>query len=133
MKRRSFIRNTLLGSIIPPNYIKLFSGINGEDYPELKKHRITRVERVKHSYHWPRHVGKNARKGNHGQYNSDDIFKLFTDKGAMGWAHVQPTWCGPRERGFQPCCSPLPRPHYKYDRAPFSCRLRLRQPAKWCR
>jgi L-alanine-DL-glutamate epimerase-like enolase superfamily enzyme len=86
VKRRSFIRNTLLGSIIPPNYIKLFSGINGEDYPELKKHRIIRVERVKHSYHWPRHVGKNARKGNHGQYNSDDIFKLFTDQGAMGWA-----------------------------------------------
>ena len=86
MKRRSFIRNTLLGSIIPPNYIKLFSGINGEDYPELKKHRIIRVERVKHSYHWPRHVGKNARKGNHGQYNSDDIFKLFTDQGAIGWA-----------------------------------------------
>ena len=46
MKRRIFIRNTLFGSIIPPNYIKLFSGIDGEDYPELKKHRIIRVERV---------------------------------------------------------------------------------------
>ena len=51
MKRRSFIRNTLFGSIIPPSYIKLFSGINGEDYPELKKYRIIRVERVKLSYH----------------------------------------------------------------------------------
>ena len=60
--------------------------MNGEDYPELKKYRIIRVERVKLSYHWPRHVGKNARKGNHGQYNSDDIFKLFTNQGAIGWA-----------------------------------------------
>ena len=84
MKRRNFIKNSLVGSMIPHEYIKLFSGINGENFPELKKHKITRAERFKFSYNWPRHVGKNARKGNHGQYHSDDAFKLYTDQGATG-------------------------------------------------
>ena len=38
MKRRNFIKNTLVGSMIPHEYIILFSGINGENFPELKKH-----------------------------------------------------------------------------------------------
>lgn len=87
MKRRKFIQNTAhvtaLASFTPWN---VFAGENGEKYPELKKHKITKVERSKHDYHWPRHVGKNARRDNHGQYNTDDIFKLHTDQGAMGWA-----------------------------------------------
>ena len=76
MKRRNFIKNSLVGTMIPNEYIKLFSGINGENFLELKKHKITRAERLKFSYNWPRHVGKNARKGNHGQYHSDDDYKL---------------------------------------------------------
>jgi len=87
MKRRTFIQSTALGTgfacLSPWN---VFAGINGEKYPELKKHKITKVERIKHNYHWPRHVGKNAQKDNHGQYKSDEIFKLHTDQGAMGWA-----------------------------------------------
>jgi len=60
--------------------------LNGEKYPELKKHRISKIERVLYDYHWPRHVGKNARKGIHGQYKTSQAFRLFTDQGAMGWA-----------------------------------------------
>ena len=86
MKRRNFIQNTFLASVAPYPFIKNFVGINGENYAELKKHKITKVERLEFDYNWPRHVGKNARKGNHGQYHSDVAFKLFTDQGAMGWA-----------------------------------------------
>jgi L-alanine-DL-glutamate epimerase-like enolase superfamily enzyme len=75
-----------LGSLAPYSYIKCFNGINGEKYAELKKNKITKVERLKFNYNWPRHLGKNARKGNHGQYHSDVAFKLYTDQGASGWA-----------------------------------------------
>ncbi len=87
MERRKFIENTALatgfGCLSPWN---AFAGLNGELYPELKKHKITKVERLKHDYHWPRPVGKNARLDNHGQYKTDGIFKLHTNQGAMGWA-----------------------------------------------
>lgn len=87
MQRRKFIQTTALGTgFASLSACELFGGTNGEKYPELKKHKIVKAERVKYEYHWPRHVGKNARKGNHGQYNTDEIFKLHTDQGAMGWA-----------------------------------------------
>jgi len=87
MKRRKFIQSTALGTgfaCLSP--FEIFAGINGEKYPELKRQEITKVERIKYELHWPRHVGKNARKGNHGQYHKSDAFKLYTDQGAMGWA-----------------------------------------------
>ena len=87
MKRRKFIQSTELGTgfaCLSP--FEIFAGINGEKYPELKRHKITNVERIKYEYHWPRPVGKNAQKDNHGQYKSDEIFKIHTDQGAMGWA-----------------------------------------------
>ena len=87
MKRRKFVQNTALGlglACLSP--LDILAGINGEKHPELKKHKITKVERVKYEFHWPRHVGKNARLDNHGQYKSDEVFKLHTDQGAMGWA-----------------------------------------------
>jgi L-alanine-DL-glutamate epimerase-like enolase superfamily enzyme len=37
------------------------------------------------SYNWPRHVGKNARIGVHGQYHTAGYVKLYTDQGASGW------------------------------------------------
>ncbi|TDI69654.1 MAG: mandelate racemase/muconate lactonizing protein [Bacteroidetes bacterium] len=87
MQRRKFIQSTALGTGFACwSPFEIFAGINGEKYPELKKHKITKVERIKYEYHWPRHVGKNAKLDNHGQYKTDDIFKLHTDQGAMGWA-----------------------------------------------
>ena len=87
MNKRDFIRNTALGlglACLSP--LDILAGINGEKHPELKKHKITKVERVKYEFHWPRYVGKNARQAGHGQYKSDEVFKLHTDQGAMGWA-----------------------------------------------
>jgi len=87
MQRRKFIQTTILGTgSVYLSASDLFAGVNGEKYPQLKKHKITKVERVKYDYHWPRFVGKNARKGNHGQYHKSEAFKLYTDQGAMGWA-----------------------------------------------
>jgi len=87
MRRRKFIQTATLGTgfaCLPAT--EFFSEVVGEMYPELNKHKITKVERIKYEYHWPRHVGKNARKGNHGQYHKTDAFKLNTDQGATGWA-----------------------------------------------
>ncbi len=87
MERRKFIQSTALGTgLACVSPWEIFAGINGEKYPELKRHKITKVERINYEYHWPRHVGKNARKGNHGQYHQSEVFKLYTDQGAMGWA-----------------------------------------------
>jgi len=87
MQRRQFIQKAAIGTGLACLHASnLFGGVNGEKYPELKKHKITKVERLKHDYHWPRPVGKNAKNDNHGQYKTDDIFKLHTDQGAMGWA-----------------------------------------------
>lgn len=87
MERRKFIENaTLVTGFSCLSPLNAFAGLNGELYPELKKHKITKVERLKHDYHWPRSVGKNARLDNHGQYKTDEIFKLQTNQGAMGWA-----------------------------------------------
>ncbi len=87
MERRDFIQKTALGTgiacISPWN---VFAGITGEKHPELKKHKITKIEKVKFEFHWPRHVGKNSRKGNHGQHHKSVAFKIYTDQGAMGWA-----------------------------------------------
>ena len=85
MKRIKFIQNTLLTSVVPYSLIRIFNDKNDKDFSELNKHKITKVERLKFNYHWPRHVGKNARRGNHGQYHSDVAFKLYTDQGATGW------------------------------------------------
>jgi L-alanine-DL-glutamate epimerase-like enolase superfamily enzyme len=87
MQRRKFIQTTVLGiglSYLPA--CTFFDGVNGERYPELKKHKIEKAEVLKYKYHWPRHVGKNARKDNHGQYHKSEALKLTTDQGAIGWA-----------------------------------------------
>jgi len=87
MQRRQFIQKAAIGTGFACLYASnLFGGVNGEKYPELKKHKIDKVELVKYNYHWPRHVGKNARRGNHGQYHKSEALKLTTDQGAFGWA-----------------------------------------------
>ena len=86
MQRRKFIQTTALG--IGFAYLsasKLFGVVTGEKYPELKKHKIARAELVAYNFHWPRHVGKNSRKGVHGQFHKNEVLKLTTDQGAVGW------------------------------------------------
>ena len=86
MQRRKFIQTTALG--IGFAYLsasKLFGVVTGEKYPELKKHKIAKAELVAFDFHWPRPVGKNSRKGVHGQFHKNEVLKLTTDQGAVGW------------------------------------------------
>lgn len=53
--------------------------------PELKYHKIDRLEIKELNYHWPRPVGKNGRRDVHGQYHKMTALKLFTNQGASGW------------------------------------------------
>ena len=87
MKRRKFIKGTSLATVstcLSP--CDIISGKHGEKHPELKKHKIKKIEKVVFTYHWPRHVGKNAIKDNHGQHHKSNAFKVYTDQGATGWA-----------------------------------------------
>ena len=52
---------------------------------ELAEHRVDRVEFLKIKFNWPRPVGKNARKGVHGQFKEARVVRLLTDQGASGW------------------------------------------------
>ena len=81
MERRDFIQKTALGTgIACLSPWSVIAGITGEKHHELQKHKITKIEKVKFEFHWPRHVGKNARLGNHGQYHTGVAFKIYTLK-----------------------------------------------------
>jgi L-alanine-DL-glutamate epimerase-like enolase superfamily enzyme len=54
-------------------------------HPDLKAHKIRHVEFRRAGFHWPRLVGKNARLDVHGQNHSDQVVRLVTDQGAIGW------------------------------------------------
>jgi D-galactarolactone cycloisomerase len=86
MNKREFIKTSFLGTggLMFANQ-SLFAANNTERFPELAKHKIQKVEVVTVDYHWPRHVGKNGAKDNHGQYNKGSVLKVYTDQGAMGW------------------------------------------------
>ncbi len=87
MQRRKFIQTAFVGAgLACSSPSELFADVNAEKNPELKKHRIEKAELVRYSYRWPRHVGKNARKGVHGQHHRSEVLKLTTDHGAFGWA-----------------------------------------------
>lgn len=55
------------------------------DLNELDKHKIEKWELQEVAYRWPRFVGKNGRRDDHGQHHTCTILKLYTDQGAMGW------------------------------------------------
>ena len=63
----------------------LFANINAEKFPGLAKHKIQKAELVTVNYQWPRFVGKNGARDVHGQYNKENVLKIYTDQGAMGW------------------------------------------------
>ncbi len=47
MQRRKFLQSTALGTgLTCLSPFEIIAGINGEKYPELKKHKITKVERI---------------------------------------------------------------------------------------
>ena len=86
MQRRDFIRQSAATAIASLYPWQVYAGYTGEKYPELNKHKIAKIEKVRFEYRWPRHVGKNARKDNHGEHHRGLAFRIYTDQGATGWA-----------------------------------------------
>ncbi len=52
----------------------------------LADHRIAGATFGRAQLRWPRHVGKNARRGVHGRGPNVYVVTLITDRGATGWA-----------------------------------------------
>ncbi|MEN1679741.1 MAG: enolase C-terminal domain-like protein [Planctomycetota bacterium] len=68
------------------------------DYSELTKHRVAEITTRRVPYRWPRLVGKNAKRGVHGQDRTDLVAVLKTDQGATGWGLAHPGAGGQAER-----------------------------------
>lgn len=56
-----------------------------EKFPDLRSHKITKIETLRLNFNWPRLVGKNARKDVHGHFKQLWATKVYTDQGATGW------------------------------------------------
>ena len=81
MQRRRFLYHTALIAGSSVFNVHQLMGIS----PELTRHTIDEVEFGTVHYHWPRHVGKNARIGVHGQHKKSTYIRLRTNQGASGW------------------------------------------------
>ena len=81
INRRQFFKMTSVG--VSSTYMGCLSH---EQYAELKDHKIDKIEFVNLEYNFVRHVGKNGKKDNHGQFRKLVAIKLTTDQGALGWA-----------------------------------------------
>jgi len=82
MKRRNFIglfNSGLALSVLSPAFMREAT------HSELGQHRIKDVLFDEIYLKWVRHVGKNARRDNHGNGVKIKIGKILTDQGAMGW------------------------------------------------
>lgn len=56
---------------------------------DLKTHKLAKVETRNIHLRWPRHVGKNATRGDHGHGTEIRVVILKTDQGASGWGIVR--------------------------------------------
>ena len=88
MKRSEFLRKsalaTLAGVTIPiVNFAE--NELSADRYKELAAHTIADIKFFDAVIRWPRFVGKNARRDDHGTGNSAGACLLRTDKGAEGW------------------------------------------------
>ena len=84
MQRRDFCRTAAAGAValaFPPFAF-------AENDP-LNEHRIAAMEFRSVKLPWPRHVGRNATKGDHGHGPTENVCLLKTDKGATGWGQLQ--------------------------------------------
>ena len=55
----------------------------------LREHRLADVRFRKARLSYPRPVGRNARKGHHGQVKQATVCILETDQGATGWGLIR--------------------------------------------
>jgi len=55
---------------------------------ELADHRIASLRETRVCTRYPRHLGKNARRDDHGELNKLPVIEIATDRGATGWGGV---------------------------------------------
>ncbi len=87
MNKREFIKTfagAAAGSMLLSHRV-LAAELMREKYPELSKHKIDKADLLSVNFNYPRFVGKNGTKGDHGQYHKTTILRLRTDQGAEGW------------------------------------------------
>ena len=87
MRRKKFLRisgSALLSGCFLP-HVWATTDERAHQLKELQKHKIDRCELVDLKFQWPRFVGKNGKKGFHGQLKKCVALKIYTDQGAMGW------------------------------------------------
>ena len=92
MDRREFIVNTgvlTCGASFGMGDLLARERCRVNDDSALSEHRIDKVEYISPAYHYPRLVGRNSRKGMHGQHHKVRCVKLFTDQGAIGWGSAK--------------------------------------------
>lgn len=92
MKRSEFLQKSALatfaGLALPS-----FSGLSETDEiqtdKELTEHKITEIVFFDAEIKWPRFVGKNAKRDNHGTGNKAGACILKTNQGAIGWGLME--------------------------------------------
>jgi len=85
MERRNFLRTTSIAGLSTIAFSRVLEAHELFSTSELSMHIIGKAEILKLKYHWPRFVGKNARRDDHGQNHVSTVLKITTDQGASGW------------------------------------------------
>jgi len=91
MQRRNFIQNlsgAAAAAYLAGNPLLSYSNGIGLNAGELDYHLIEKFSIKKVRINYPRFVGKNAIKGNHGWGYDETVCELITDKGAKGFGVV---------------------------------------------
>lgn len=91
MQRRNFIQNlsgAAAAAYLAGNPLLSYSNGIGSNAGELDYHVIEKFSTKKVRINYPRFVGKNAIKGNHGWGYDETVCELTTDKGAKGFGVV---------------------------------------------
>ncbi len=82
IERRDFL---IQSGLLASGFMAFGTACAGEKFPALKGHKIAKIESLHLNYHWPRLVGKNARKDVHGHHKKVSATRIYTDQGAIGW------------------------------------------------
>jgi L-alanine-DL-glutamate epimerase-like enolase superfamily enzyme len=94
MKRKDFLQKSALAALagITAPGIAGWHDLrfeSGQNEKELEEHKISGVKFFNAEIKYPRNVGKNARRDNHGTGSSSGACQLRTDRGAMAWGLVE--------------------------------------------
>jgi len=89
MERKDFLKKSALAALagltLPEMPFLTYGNVDAPD-KELDYHKIRDIRFFNTLVRYPRNVGKNSRRDNHGTTNQAGACIIRTDKGASGWA-----------------------------------------------